>query len=43
MTHDKVRRCHIAPQENDTWHKGMTHIEPHRGNDSMAHIKPCKW
>ena len=21
MTHDKVRGCHMAPQECDTWHK----------------------
>ena len=42
MTHGKVRGCHMAPQECDTWKKGMAHIEPHGWHDSMAHIKPCR-
>ena len=45
MTHGKgkVRGCHMARQECDTWHKkGMAHIEPHGWHDSMAHIKPCR-
>ena len=43
MTHGKVRGCHMAPQECDTWHKKEWLTLSHMGGmNSMAHIKPCK-
>ena len=42
MTHGKVRRCHMAPQKSDTWHKKKWLTLSHMGCiNSMAHNEPC--
>ena len=43
MTHGKVKGCHMAPQECDTWHKKEFLTLSHMGGmNSMAHIEPCR-